>query len=573
MAITKLLRLKEGKGTNRSAHLKNNIYYICNPEKTGGGCWIGGNAGTTPDVIYKTMLMNKRFWEKENGSQGFHYVISFPPDLTIDEAFVYRVTEEFCKELLGDSFYYCIAVHNDRDHMHAHITFDSVSKNDGRKFHSPKGDWEKRIQPITDRICKKYGIPALDYEKDRPKGMDYGSWKDGKEHVRKQKEGKFSWYDVIRDDIDEAIEASGTYEEFLEHLKKQHYEVRDKKYLSLMPYGKDRSVRSVRLGEEYTRERIIARIEGPKKGVEFKRYGDYKKASETVREYKKKNDSPTKYQKRFYYRYVCTVNIRHPVFVDRDNWKYKKDVMDLYRYGRQVSYVFRHNIRSRADAEERRAYLLESMRRIQKEKKKLRSELGPGSSYQRIGRLLFIQEEIKKFPEGSRPDLMEEAVSLIREITRGETLDESLERFHSVNKVLGDLTIAAKQVREELKTVDSILGMEDADPGYMKTRGGGQAEIRRITVNGKVCAGSIRAEGYRVFRIPGTSGYVRVPLRDTVKLSEAAVSAVIRMSGRYAVLDEAGAQIRTDSGRELMKRFDDRSQRRIMNITKNSDSL
>ena len=301
MAITKLLRLKEGKGTNRSAHLKNNIYYICNPEKTGGGCWIGGNAGTTPDVIYKTMLMNKRFWEKENGSQGFHYVISFPPDLKIDEAFVYRVTEEFCKELLGDSFYYCIAVHNDRDHMHAHITFDSVSKNDGRKFHSPKGDWEKRIQPITDRICKKYGIPALDYEKDRPKGMDYGSWKDGKEHVRKQKEGKFSWYDVIRDDIDEAIEASGTYEEFLENLKAQHYEVRDKKYLSLRPYGKDRSVR---LGEEYTRERIIARIEGPKKGVEFKRYGDYEKASETVREYKKKNDSPTKYQKRFYYRYA-----------------------------------------------------------------------------------------------------------------------------------------------------------------------------------------------------------------------------------------------------------------------------
>ena len=208
-------------------------------------------------------------------------------------------------------------------------------------------------------------------------------------------------------------------------------------------------------------------------------------------------------------------------------------MIELYRYGRQVSYVFRHNIRSRADAEERRAYLQESMRRLKKEKKKLRSELGSGSNYQRIGRLLSIQEEIKKFPEGSRPDLMEEAVGLVREITRGETLDESLARFHSVNKVLDDLTIAAKQVRKELQTVDSILGMEDADPGYMKTRGSGQAERRRITVNGKA----------------------------------------IRMSGRYAVLDEAGAQIRTDSGRELMKRSDDRTQRRIMNITKNSDSL
>lgn len=92
-------------------------------------------------------------------------------------------------------------------------------------------------------------------------------------------------------------------------------------------------------------------------------------------------------------------------------------------------------------------------------------------------------------------------------------------------------------------------------------------------MNRKACAGSIRAEGYRMLRIPGTSGFVRISLRDTVKLSEAAVSAVIRMSGRYAVLDEAGAQIRTESGRELMKRFDDRTRRRIMAVTKSSDSL
>ena len=573
MAITKLLRLKEGKGANRSAYLKNNIYYICNPEKTCGGRWIGGNAGTTPGVIYKTMMMNKTYWGKEGGSQGFHYVISFPPDLKIDEAFVYRVTEEFCKELLGDSFYYCIAVHNDRDHMHAHITFDSVSKVDGYKFHSPRGDWEKRIQPITDRICEKYGIPTLDYEKDQPKGMDYGSWKDGKEHTRKQKEGKFSWYDVIRDDIDEAIEASDTYEEFLEKLKEQHYEIRDKKYLSLRPYGKDRSVRFMRLGEEYTRERIIQRIGSPKKGAEFKRYGNYKKESETIRRYTKEKGSPSEYQKRFYYRYICTINIRHPVFADRDNWRYKKDVMDLFRYSRQVSYVFAHNIRSRNDAEEKRISLQEALRQIQKEKKKLRIELGSGSNYYRMKQLLSIQEELKRFPEGSCPDLMEAAEDLIRDITCGETLDECLDRYNSVNKVLDDLGTAAKQVREELLVVDGILGMEDVDHGYMRYRGGGQDDVRRITVNRKSCAENIRTDGFRIFRIPGTSGYVQVPLKDTVKLSEEAVSALIHMKGRYPVLDETGAQIRTESGRELMKRLDDRRQRKTMNFTKTSDSL
>ena len=170
--------------------------------------------------------------------------------------------------------------------MHAHVTFDSVSKLDGYKFHSPKGDWEKRIQPITDRLCKKYKIPTLSYEKEDAKGMDYGSWEDGKKKKERRKTEnrkgrksereqekntgrqnrseksktqigfsksdetendnykseedpsdqnkneesdsmKFSWYDIIRDDIDEAIESSDSYEEFLEYLKSMHYEIRD----------------------------------------------------------------------------------------------------------------------------------------------------------------------------------------------------------------------------------------------------------------------------------------------------------------------------------------------------------
>ena len=81
MAITKLLRLKESAKGNRAAHLKHNLFYICDPDKCGGGVWIGGNAGTRPEIIYETMIENKKYWGKEDGSQGFHYVISFPPEL------------------------------------------------------------------------------------------------------------------------------------------------------------------------------------------------------------------------------------------------------------------------------------------------------------------------------------------------------------------------------------------------------------------------------------------------------------------------------------------------------------
>ena len=85
MAVTKLTRLKESKKGSRAAHLINNIKYICNLEKTEGGLWIGGNAGQDPSTILTTMLQNKRFWNKEDGSQGFHYVIAFPPLCGINE--------------------------------------------------------------------------------------------------------------------------------------------------------------------------------------------------------------------------------------------------------------------------------------------------------------------------------------------------------------------------------------------------------------------------------------------------------------------------------------------------------
>ena len=69
MAITKLTRLKESPGKNRAEHLKNNLFYICNPDKCQGGVLIGGNAGITPEIIYQTMIENKKLWGKEDGSQ------------------------------------------------------------------------------------------------------------------------------------------------------------------------------------------------------------------------------------------------------------------------------------------------------------------------------------------------------------------------------------------------------------------------------------------------------------------------------------------------------------------------
>ena len=134
MAITKLLRLKESPRGSPAAHLKHNLLYICNPDKCAGGTLIGGNAGITPETIlqvgpiFSDIMANKRLWGKEDGTQGFHYVISFPPELNVSEETACAVAEDFVSELLGDRFYYAYAVHNDPDRDRAgsqHCTYSN----------------------------------------------------------------------------------------------------------------------------------------------------------------------------------------------------------------------------------------------------------------------------------------------------------------------------------------------------------------------------------------------------------------------------------------------------------------
>ena len=87
--------------------------------------------------------------------------------------------------------------------------------------------------------------------------MYYGNWK-------KKWEAKavyYDWSDNIRDDIDEAIQNSASMEAFLQYLYDQKYMIRNRKYLSLRPYGRAMAIRTGRLGPGYTKEEIQQRIQ------------------------------------------------------------------------------------------------------------------------------------------------------------------------------------------------------------------------------------------------------------------------------------------------------------------------
>ncbi len=75
MGVTKTLRIAENKKGDPASHLKNNLFYLCDPEKTEDGKWIASNAGGTADEIYARYLRNKKCWEKN--MEHRHSTISF----------------------------------------------------------------------------------------------------------------------------------------------------------------------------------------------------------------------------------------------------------------------------------------------------------------------------------------------------------------------------------------------------------------------------------------------------------------------------------------------------------------
>ena len=257
MAITKLSHVKERSSGNPNAGLYACIDYILNPEKTEDR-WIGGNAGSTTQNVYDRMMTTKREFHKVDGRQCYHFVISFSPGET-DALTCFNVAQDFCEKYLKGQYEYVFSVHTDHKHIHAHIVFNSVSMVDGHKYHYSDGQWESKIQPITDSICQKYGLSKLEYDRSKRKGVDYGAWREKKDPTGSQH---------LRETIDAAIAKSHSYNEFLSIMEK-NYQIKkgfskkwNSEYLSFRSYDNQagRFRRNYVLGSAYSVTSIKQRI-------------------------------------------------------------------------------------------------------------------------------------------------------------------------------------------------------------------------------------------------------------------------------------------------------------------------
>ena len=252
MAITKILNIKESEGRNPASHLKNALEYIQNPNKT-EECVLVGGINCLPDTAFEQMEETKNIFHKTGKRQGYHVIISFSPEEKVTAEQAMYVLEHFAKDVLGDDYEAVYAVHTDREHMHGHLIWNSVSMTTGKKYNSPKGNWKNHLQPITNKYCDELGLSIMPAEYSRnPKNISRDKW-----------EREMSMKEIILRDAKMCAYAAGNVEHFKYLMKRLGYVFKKDAWMEVQAPGFRYYHKLAKMDEMFSEETLRHHVDMP----------------------------------------------------------------------------------------------------------------------------------------------------------------------------------------------------------------------------------------------------------------------------------------------------------------------
>ena len=252
MAITKILNIQESEGRNPASHLKNALEYIQNPDKT-EECVLVGGINCLPDTAFEQMEETKNIFHKTGKRQGYHVIISFSPEEKVTAEQAMYVLEHFAKAVLGDDYEAVYAVHTDREHMHGHLIWNSVSITTGKKYNSPKNNWKNRLQPITNKYCDELGLSIMPAEYSRnPKNISRDKW-----------EKKMSMKEIILRDAKMCAYAAGNVEHFKYLMKRLGYVFKKDAWMEVQAPGFRYYHKLAKLDEMFSEDMLRHHVDMP----------------------------------------------------------------------------------------------------------------------------------------------------------------------------------------------------------------------------------------------------------------------------------------------------------------------
>ena len=254
MAATRLIALHKNKGKSVAVCLKSRTDYAQNPEKTEQGELVSSYE-CSPLTVDEEFMLSKRQYELATGRRQKSDVIAYqirqsfkPGEITAEEA--NRVGYELAMRFTKGKYAFIVATHTDRGHIHNHIIYNSTALDSSRKFRDFLLSG-LAVQRLSDLICLEHQLSVIEKKlyRERQKRTLYPPKESNRDRL-------CSVIDTI------LAEKPKGYEDFLQKLEQQGYEVKRGKYTSVKGKRQKRFIRFRTLGTGYSEEELKAVIAG-----------------------------------------------------------------------------------------------------------------------------------------------------------------------------------------------------------------------------------------------------------------------------------------------------------------------
>ena len=249
MAVTKILARRGG--------LAQAIAYVVNGDKTEEQV-LTATQGCSIKSACAEMQDAKIRWNKTDGVQLYHIIQSFRPG-EITPELALEIAQEFVREHLP-GYQAVIGIHTDREHIHAHIAFNSINQLTGEKYHSNARSYYQQIRAISDRLCREHGLSVI-VQGAPARSVSYIEW-------LRQSKGQPTFRSMLEADLRDAIRDANDLGHFFLLMEHKGYEIHHGGRLGFRLRGQERFQYPGRRDPLFTEDGIRAAIQGNLEQIE-----------------------------------------------------------------------------------------------------------------------------------------------------------------------------------------------------------------------------------------------------------------------------------------------------------------
>ena len=215
---------------------------------------------------FREFLATKKVYGKDSGIFFYHYAQSFSPSEKLTPEQAHEIALKFAEKAWA-GHEVLVTTHCDANHIHSHFVINSVGYESGMKLRQSPSTL-KKLRKLSDEICLAHGLSVL-------KPYEGGGKRMSTREYRARMKGE-SWKQKLTNDIDKAMEFSGSKDEFIRSMSILGYRMTwtdERKYLTFhCPNGK--SCRDIKLHDDkYLKdniERELLQREFPDSGLDEK---------------------------------------------------------------------------------------------------------------------------------------------------------------------------------------------------------------------------------------------------------------------------------------------------------------